>query len=582
MSTNICTSNLTSGFIDLATYDEQEKYMYGGRYATAYFVRETRKSTWFTQVPVVLSKCSGSPAFGSEWSVQISRAGDYLLQTWLRVELPEVCITNNLENAGLGGNPTYIGCVATRWTRNIGHALIREACLTFNDLVAARFDNYHLDFWAAFTTPASKKVGYNNMIGNVGQLIGMGNVHALPAAVLNVPLPFFYTRDSGVALPTAALPYNDMRIQFQFRNLGELLIADWCQQGSVAATPVDVAVGGGFFITLGQQSSLCLDQSTISQLPSIAGTQNASGVIVPGTGTNASGNWAFCNGEPKLGSVNVWANYAIVSNDERKRMACAPRDILIEQVQTAPPCGFNPRNVNTPEQYDIRFSHAIKVLFFAVRNKTLPCEHANYTSSPAQPVLGCVAQQSLNGAGGTILNTASSFDPVAAASLLYENTYRLANMGSDYYSLVEPYYKAPTIPERTGFHMYSYSLDFFNLDPMGSTNYGKLTNVSLYINPSQAAVDAASAATLLVPQTGQFAAAFANPAAFDPTVYCINGFAFRSACASNAQATDPQGQTVTVYNYAIYCAQQSFEFVVTAVNNNIVRISGGALGFPVL
>jgi hypothetical protein len=46
---NNCTSNLTSGFIDLATYDELEKYMYGGPDATAYFVRETRKSTWFTQ-----------------------------------------------------------------------------------------------------------------------------------------------------------------------------------------------------------------------------------------------------------------------------------------------------------------------------------------------------------------------------------------------------------------------------------------------------------------------------------------------------------------------------------------------------
>jgi len=151
---SLCSSNLTSGFIDLATYDEQEKYMYGGRAATAYFVRETRKSTWFTQVPVVLSKCSGSPAFGSEWSVQISRAGDYLLQTWLRVELPEVCITSD---APVDGS-TLIGCCAVRWTRNLGHALIREACLTFNDLVAARFDNYHLDFWAAFTTPASTSV----------------------------------------------------------------------------------------------------------------------------------------------------------------------------------------------------------------------------------------------------------------------------------------------------------------------------------------------------------------------------------------------------------------------------------------
>ena len=612
MSTNICTSNLTSGFIDLATYDEQEKYMYGGRYATAYFVRETRKSTWFTQVPVVLSKCSGSPAFGSEWSVQISRAGDYLLQTWLRVELPEVCITNNLTNGGIGDQSIFIGCVALRWSRNVGHALLRECCITFNDLVAARFDNYHLDFWAAFTTPASKQIGYNNMIGNVGQLVGMGNVHALPASVLNVPLPFFYTRDSGVALPTAALPYNDMRIQFQFRNLGELLIADWCQLGSVLNCPVNVsttgasppvALDGNFYITLGQQSSVCLDQSTINQLPAVGGaiglgaasvTTGSPGCVVP-NGRNAggsaptisaqdSGAWAFCNGEPKLGAVNVWANYAIVSNDERKRMACAPRDILIEQVQTAPPCGFNPRNVNTPEQYDIRFSHAIKVLFFAVRNKTMPCEHSNYTTSPAHPVLGCVAANGINAAGGTIINTAQSFDPVAAASLLYENTYRLANMGSDFYSLVEPYYKAPTIPDKTGYHMYSYSLDFFNLDPMGSTNYGKLTNVSLYVNPSQAAVSAASAASLLVPAAGQFnAATFANANSFDPTVYCAGGFSYRSSCARTINAfVDASIAGVPVTHYAIYCAQQSFEFVVTAVNNNIVRISGGALGFPVL
>ena len=58
---SICTSNVTSGFIDLATFDEIEKYLYGGPDATAYFVRETRKSTWFTQVPVVLSRASGSP-----------------------------------------------------------------------------------------------------------------------------------------------------------------------------------------------------------------------------------------------------------------------------------------------------------------------------------------------------------------------------------------------------------------------------------------------------------------------------------------------------------------------------------------
>jgi hypothetical protein len=47
------------------------------------------------------------------------------------------------------------------------HNIIRECTITFNDLIAARFDNYQLDFWAAFTVPAGKQNAYNNMIGNI-------------------------------------------------------------------------------------------------------------------------------------------------------------------------------------------------------------------------------------------------------------------------------------------------------------------------------------------------------------------------------------------------------------------------------
>ena len=108
------------------------------------------------------------------------------------------------------------------------HNLINECAITFNDLVAARFDNFHLDFWAAFTVPAGKQNGYHNMIGNIPSLIypvcripssaGPNQHPALQPATLNLPLPLFYGRDSGVALPTAALPYNDMRINFSFRD----------------------------------------------------------------------------------------------------------------------------------------------------------------------------------------------------------------------------------------------------------------------------------------------------------------------------------------------------------------------------
>jgi hypothetical protein len=66
---------------------------------------------------------------------------------------------------------------------------------------------------------------------------------------------------------------------------------------------------------------------------------------------------------------------------------------------------------------------------------------------------------------------------------------------------------------------------------MGSTNYGKLTNVSISPEASARAV----------------------------------------SCAKGEGGAGSGG-----------IFKQTYEFIVTAVNNNIIRVSGGALGFPVL
>jgi hypothetical protein len=457
-----CTSNITAGFIDLATFDEQEKYMYGGKDAVAYFVRDTRKATWFTIIPVCLSRASGNPDFGTDWSSSISRAGDYLLQTWIRCDLPAITVLD-----------------ATRplnWTRNLMHHLVRECSITFNDLVAARFDSAHLDFWAAFTVPSGKQNGYNNMIGNVPMLY-TPNAVSLPAYTLNLPLPFFFSRDSGVALPTAALPYNDMRINVSFRALSDVL--------------------------------------NVSNLAATAGTS-------AGLGLTAQAPTDFTT-LPSLSNTQIWANYAIVSNDERKRMGGAPRDILIEQAQSAPTESVASNiSANTVIRQDIRFSHAVKVIFFGVRNTTVTSWRSNYTA--ASPIF------SGGDVGDWTESPTGAVDPIQNTQLIYENTRRL-DMGVDYYCLVAPYFSAPVIPCKTGLHMYSYSLDFFNVDPMGSTNYGKLTNVSVAHTVSAGAV----------------------------------------AGSAGGGAVDSG-----------HLSTQTYEQLVTVVNNNIIRVSGGALGFPVL
>jgi hypothetical protein len=465
MSSNTSSSNLTAAFVDLATYDEPEKYMYGGETAVTYFVKKVRKSTWFSVAPTVLSISGGNPGFGQSWGYKISRAGDYLLRTWLRVQIPSVSL--NSASVPLGWN--FADC-GLRWTRNLGHNLIREINLSFNDLVAERMDSFFLDFWAAFTMPGNKRNGYNNMIGNIAELTNPrsistvpANYQSLPTYVLNIPLPFFYSRDSGISLPTAAIPYNDMVHYVTFRDVNELLIVDnYVLKLSAAAQRVNLT-----------------------------------------------------NSNPLL-NCDMWAEYAIVSNVERAQMGKAPRDILMEQVQTAPRVSFNPNNVSDP---DVRFAHSIKSLMFAVRNKTNQAEWSNYTA--ASPVPGVT---------GVNFSPALASDPIATTSLFYENTARLVNMGSDYFSLVVPWYTAVSIPMETGYHLISYTLDLINTNPMGSTNYGKLTNVSFGFTASNDAILAAAGGDV------------------------------------DGGAADAQ----------------QYEVVIVGMNHNIVRISGGALGFPIL
>jgi hypothetical protein len=566
-NSSICSSNVTSGFIDLATFDEIEKYMYGGPCALAYFVRETRKSTWFTQVPVVLTSRSSTPAFNQEWSVSISRAGDYLLQTWLRLTTPSVSLSPNNKWG-------YKGSV--RWTRNLMHNLIKDCCITFNDLVAARFDNYFLDFWTAFTVPAGKRNGYNNMIGNIDDLTMPHCVgETIPAVTLNLPLPFWYSRDSGVALPTAALPYNEMRINFSFRDWKDLLILDYCCKACVAGN------------CLCENSPIppnpVVPPDNANYYPCATGSVSNPNYVAPNEpfcGEKLSvpicdASW-LCGVTPTLGQVQVWANYAIVSNDERKRMACAPRDILIEQTQMTNRQCFNPCNNKTP-QYDIRFSHAIKVLFFAVRNTTNPAEWSNYTT--ASPVVNCYSRGPTKdccacprGNGRHIdFSPPGAADPILQTSLVYENTSRLAQMGSDYFSLVNPYYHAPHIPYETGYHMYSYSLDFICLDPMGSTNYGKLTNVSIYPEASDAAVKSAN-----IPVSKDCYVAISNEKC---KCACNPGCKFKACDAPTNCPTSNCGACNDNSGESNRCAgtpsSQSYEFICCAVNNNIIRISGG-------
>ena len=85
------------------------------------------------------------------------------------------------------------------------------------------------------------------------------------------------------------------------------------------------------------------------------------------------------------------------------------------------------------------------------------------------------------------LGCCNTEDPLSRASLVYENTNRLGLMTVDYYGKLQPYYHALFLlmdHGTTWCRRSSYVrlfISFMCLDPLGSTNYGKLTNVQLNV-----------------------------------------------------------------------------------------------------
>ena len=415
-------------FIDLATFSEVEGFIYGGPTAITWFVRGVQKANWFSYIPIQL-RHQGTFDFGQRnASASVNRSGDYVLACWFRVQIPQVQL--GVLDSGTGTVLNIFVDASIRWTRNFMHNLFERVSITFNELTVEEFDSCWLDMNYQFRLRGSKRVGYRNMIGDIAAMtnaVGPG-VALGTGGNFTVPFPFWFAEDTGVALPVAALPFNDIKLNYTFRRLQDLLVV----------FPGTAAAGA----------------PPGSTNPRVAVLND---VVVVGTTSTV----------PSLQDPQTFAHYAVVHNDERVKMGDAPRDILIHQVQIVQDAPF--RDVTTRNSFDLRLSHAVTKFCFAAQNNSTTGEQSNYTTEPDY----------------------AGLDPISFTTLTYENTVRLA-MGSDYFSLTHPYYTSTAIPEETGYHMWSYAVHAWLYNPSGSTNYSKLANVTIFHDMSPAAINAAN------------------------------------------------------------------------------------------
>ena len=479
---------MAGGLMQLVAYGAQDVFLTGTPEITFWKVSYRRHTNFAMES--IEQTFSGQADFGRRVTCTISRNGDLAYRTYLQVTLPEI------NQSMTSGDKD----VQARWLDFIGEQLIAQVEV---EVGGQRIDRQYGDWmhiWNQLTLSKEQQSGYYKMIGNTTQLTYLTNGafdeisgpcaansapnqvcaprQALPETTLYVPLQFWFCRNPGLALPLIALQYHEVKINIDFRPIGECLFA-------------------------------------------LAGDKSATQAY-----------------QQSLVAASLYVDYIFLDTDERRKMAQNPHEYLIEQVQFTGDESVG----SSSNKIKLNFNHPCKELIWVVQPdanvdycdslvadsmlyKTFGAQPFNYTDAiDALPnsvaafggsdisagefadeanFLGATNANNLSDAGTFVLaETALDMhcwgeNPVVTAKLQLNGQDRFSEREGSYFDTVQPFQHHTRAPD-SGINVYSFALRPEEHQPSGSCNFSRIDNAVLQLVLSAGAVSGTATAKVRV------------------------------------------------------------------------------------
>jgi hypothetical protein len=272
--------------MQLVAYGAQDVYLTGNPQIT-FFKVVYRRHTNFA-METIEETMSGNIGFGRRSSITIIRNGDLATNLYVKI--------------AVGALTPYTGTTAC-WVRRLGHAILKSITISIGGSQIDKQYGTWMDIWYELTHTEEQTRGYAEMVGDTNEMTDLSSAGA-PAYTLYVPLQFWFCRNTGLALPLIALQYHEVRIDFEFATLAELV----CYTGSTLPT--------------------C-----------------AAGI-----------------------DATLLVNYVYLDSEERRRFAQVGHEYLIEQVQFTGEESVQAGTGQTSSgKYKLGFNHPTKELIWAVK-----------------------------------------------------------------------------------------------------------------------------------------------------------------------------------------------------------------------
>jgi hypothetical protein len=295
---------LGGGLLQLVATGRQDIYL-SGNPQTTFFKQVYRRHTNFA-VESCRIDFDGATDFGKVIVATIPRKGDLLNTLILEVSLPS-----------LPQSSTF--AMDTSWVNGIGHAMIEYVSLEIGGKEIDRQYGEWLHIMSSLQVDASKRTGYNNMVG-YQEAYTQGSQSG--AMKLYIPLRFWFCNNVGLSLPLVALQAHPVRVYIKLRPPQDL----WYRDSLVLV-------------------------STQTLFP-----------------------------PPQPTSFVMWGDYIHLDSDERRRFVSSKHEYLIEQTQiqrkTSIPMGATLANVT------LDFNNPLKEIIWVVQQDRMTATHEwfNYTN----------------------------------------------------------------------------------------------------------------------------------------------------------------------------------------------------------
>jgi hypothetical protein len=178
-----------------------------------YFQSVYRRHTNFA-IETIPDYFSGNVDFGDIVKCKLTSYGDLIKNMRLSITLPKLEGTGNTNYSGY----PYIAS----WVNSIGHAIIRRMWVEIGDAVIDQQYGMWLEIWDELTLMEEKKDAHYNAIGKHDNFNVMSNNNGL---VLEIPLPFWFSKNIALALPLIALYDQDVTVGIEFESFDKLWVS---------------------------------------------------------------------------------------------------------------------------------------------------------------------------------------------------------------------------------------------------------------------------------------------------------------------------------------------------------------------